>query len=1049
MATAFKMYLRLQNLPLVMFVMYRFLCETVCANNLDARYPIIFDGPAGSYFGYSVALVSNSDGNRALVSAIKGNSTHMKGVWQPGALYSCDVVNSACAEVEVDTRGNGSDEDENRQVEYVDLKDDMNLGMTLTVQAEERGRILVCAPRWQNQKLRTRRYMNGVCYVLNRNLTTTQELRPLVQQNAQVLYRRNEAGHQVYTEHYSVGEAGFSACVSPDNELVLGAPGYWDLTGTLVKYTIPTEPSGSSNLSDANVLDLEKMTHAEQYIGYAVTAGRFFRGSASLAAAGAPRDMPELRGAVYLFDFRGPVTANVKLHTKIGGEQLGSYFGAAVLAVDIDQNGFSDLLVGAPLYSVHWNGGDEGKVYVYLSDGDSLKMKSQGLLGAVVAGARFGSAISSAGDLNMDGYPDVAIGAPYENDHGAVYIYHGGKRGLQTRDVQRIEARNLPAAPRGFGIGISEGMDVDNNHYPDFVVGAYDSDRAFLLRTVPVVHTAAWIDMAAGFVSSNATKCKHSGKDFVCFPVTPCIVYDGKHVPADMDFDYKLEMDIRNAGPPRGFLAARADVHMVNGNVHAAKGKANCSPHTAYLHDEIKDVMTPFEFRLTYAISDSATDAFCKECPVIDPQSSTVVRNQTAFKLGCGDENVCFADLALHASILGHEDGLPLIVGSRSVATININAKNNEGKELAYRPRVIVELPENVDIINLAICYTNNSTVIECPLGNSLHEGQEVALSIKLNFAKVKEGAVISMRAETDSEDVNPEDNNLTLAVPFAYRADVGIEGAADVNQYAYNLSTLAVRVVHTFTILKHYESPVEGVAVTVSIPTKILGSKIPFLTLESVVADDGAGKKVGGNCNFSEATSPKRKAGSANVDLKERKYSAQASRLRSPFPKTQVRLLRLDCTTAQCTRFTCEMGPFLGPKKVGNVALSMVVNVTRITEQAGTPDTVNIVSTGTVTILDDTMFVPIDKLRAKWTEIVTSLIKEGPPAPQRLPWWAYLLIVLAGLLVLLCIILILRKCGFFRRKVMEELQEETRKTVDAMDLETDDEPVCSTADSS
>lgn len=52
-------------------------------------------------------------------------------------------------------------------------------------------------------------------------------------------------------------------------------------------------------------------------------------------------------------------------------------------------------------------------------------------------GARFGTAIAAVSDLNLDGFNDVAIGAPFENDHrGAVYIYHGDKKSLKEKFVQ-------------------------------------------------------------------------------------------------------------------------------------------------------------------------------------------------------------------------------------------------------------------------------------------------------------------------------------------------------------------------------------------------------------------------------------------------------------------------------------------------------------------------------------------------------------------------------------------------------------------------------------
>lgn len=46
--------------------------------------------------------------------------------------------------------------------------------------------------------------------------------------------------------------------------------------------------------------------------------------------------------------------------------QLGSYFGATVCAVDLNGDGLSDLLVGAPMHS---KVREEGRVYVYINSG--------------------------------------------------------------------------------------------------------------------------------------------------------------------------------------------------------------------------------------------------------------------------------------------------------------------------------------------------------------------------------------------------------------------------------------------------------------------------------------------------------------------------------------------------------------------------------------------------------------------------------------------------------------------------------------------------------
>jgi hypothetical protein len=59
---------------------------------------------------------------------------------------------------------------------------------------------------------------------------------------------------------------------------------------------------------------------------------------------------------------------------------------------------------------------------------------------------------------------DIAVGAPYEGN-GAVYIYHGHKTGILFDPVQKIFAEKLDPRLKGFGISLSNGVDVDANHY--------------------------------------------------------------------------------------------------------------------------------------------------------------------------------------------------------------------------------------------------------------------------------------------------------------------------------------------------------------------------------------------------------------------------------------------------------------------------------------------------------------------------------------------------------------------------------------------------------
>ncbi|KAL1430991.1 hypothetical protein MTO96_014407 [Rhipicephalus appendiculatus] len=549
---------------------------------------------------------------------------------------------------------------------------------------------------------------------------------------------------------------------------------------------------------------------------------------------------------------------------------------------------------------------------------------------------------------------DVAIGAPYENDHGAVYIYNGGKNGLKTAYSQRIEARLLIPPPQGFGISISKALDIDGNEYPDIMIGAYKSDTAYLFRASPIAYAKAWIEISTGRVSSKTPKCNKNNVYYYCIEVLACMTYSGKFLREELGFSYELEIDSKRAdkqSPRGGFeLTGGKIATSILAEKSLRMGVENCFSEMALIDGNVTDLVTPFEF----------------QCPILDPSTVKVVTNRTAFQVACGPDNVCNADLELKASIEGHENNSPLVVGKDSTVTLNVAVKNRE-EEPAYLAEVEINLPENVDIVNI---------------GSSL-------------------------------------------------------QGSASISQLIYNKSTDIVPVVHTFTMVKYYDSPINKVAVTISVPLRIVGHKFNFMTLLSVIADDGSRTKVGGSCNASVASIRKRSPSTISPPITRQRREASPNPLAildGRFPVAQIKSLTLDCSGsgAECVSFICQMGPFADKNKVAKIELNMIINVTRIMEQVGIPDTVDIITEGSLKILDETEFTHYVKQQPKQAMIVTSLNKEGPPATPSLAWWIYLLIVLGGLLVLLVVILVLYKCGFFRRQAKEDLERSKRESLAA-----------------
>lgn len=94
------------------------------------------------------------------------------------------------------------------------------------------------------------------------------------------------------------------------------------------------------------------------------------------------------------------------------------------------------------------------------------------------ADAEFGWSVSTAGDVNGDGYSDVIVGAwGYDNgetDEGRAYVYHGSAAGLSATPGWTAESDQASAY---FGQFVATAGDVNGDGYSDVIVGAYRYDN--------------------------------------------------------------------------------------------------------------------------------------------------------------------------------------------------------------------------------------------------------------------------------------------------------------------------------------------------------------------------------------------------------------------------------------------------------------------------------------------------------------------------------------------------------------------------------------------
>jgi FG-GAP-like repeat/FG-GAP repeat len=134
----------------------------------------------------------------------------------------------------------------------------------------------------------------------------------------------------------------------------------------------------------------------------------------------------------------------------------GSSFGASLAVFDVNNDGFRDVVVGAPGAS---------SVYVYWGRVTGISLSAPSVLTGV-AGSQFGAAVANVGDVNRDGIEDLAVGSPASRQ---AFVYTG--RAMGGPALAATLSGSL-----GFGRALSF-ADVNGDRFSDVLVGAPDSDQ--------------------------------------------------------------------------------------------------------------------------------------------------------------------------------------------------------------------------------------------------------------------------------------------------------------------------------------------------------------------------------------------------------------------------------------------------------------------------------------------------------------------------------------------------------------------------------------------
>jgi hypothetical protein len=181
------------------------------------------------------------------------------------------------------------------------------------------------------------------------------------------------------------------------------------------------------------------------------------------------------------FIYHGTSLGLPTLAVTLTGELPDDRFGWSVDIIgDVNQDGIDDLVIGASEYGIS----NTGRVYIYHGAPTGIVNAPSTTLNGEAELDGFGVSVAAAGDVDADGFADLAVGAWKNNDGGneagKAYVFYGSSTGLNQVDNTSIQG----SANDKLGTSVHGAGDVNGDGFDDLIVGidAYDPGNPSLGR---------------------------------------------------------------------------------------------------------------------------------------------------------------------------------------------------------------------------------------------------------------------------------------------------------------------------------------------------------------------------------------------------------------------------------------------------------------------------------------------------------------------------------------------------------------------------------------
>nr|CAI5856742.1 unnamed protein product [Callosobruchus analis] len=853
------------------------------AFNFDSDYPIIFFDPSNSssYFGYTVALAPKWVKIGAPLTNRSGNvfeCTKTEGC-RPLLFPNMDIPS--------------------KHKKIIERQDKSWIGGTMDV-SYENDRVVVCGFHKHFTKV-DNDFTMGSCYWSNLTSNSFENIFPILD------FGKTIKNNQLYMHGH--GEAGFSAHLTSvsialffhkrgQKELILGAPGVYNWVGAPVRIKFNEEPT----VIEPEIPDVTEFEATYGYFGYSLTSGYFYGHPHLFYGSGSPKGSG-YKGKVVIFRIAGN---NRKIDDRevLVGQQFGEYFGATLASGELNRDRYTDLIVGAPFHKVKTF--NEGCVYVFL--GGKSKLRKATVLYGKARNGMFGAAISFLGDIDNDGYGDIAVGAPYDAENsGVVYIFRGEKLetglfGMNIKPCQTIVGKHIDHNIKGFGISFSKTVDIDGNGKGDLAIGAHLSGHVVLLRTLPTA-------VIKYTFRSIPDVLKETPSDFTlqaCFSYSE---YNGRN----LAIEYRISFD-KSAKQPN-----------VRRNLTLIKGKTVCDNTTRTTNDSLS-ILFSYELLRPASPRNGASyisnrmikdgDELCITCPILDiyRSNSTLSKLDLPFALDCGDDDLCYSELYIDVEFPALRNKT-WVTGSSDNVTLQVIVSNIG--ENAYATKLEVNLPDGISLRQIPPqCLSqSNASYFVCNVDNPLKRGQKKMINLDLDMKIVDDYIMekidIELRVNTTS--------NVTRGSTVGYHmysfklkreADITIYGTSEQEVNYFGSEHEGADVTHIYKVEKIGSSSLEIIQIIIWVPFALAlpNQKINFMKV----------KKVHGTFS-GHALDCRSHYGTTNVQVDSTNKA-----------DNDDRTLYLDCVhkDVTCQKYICQFGPYHKQKNPAVVKIHMVLDV-------------------------------------------------------------------------------------------------------------------------